>query len=392
MNVTIRKFRQGDKQKVFEFLQRLFAGWRTVQQWSWKFENVEEASGRKAAIWVVEDVGEIVGHLAFIPMKLRVGKQVFPVCQLVDGALDPRYRHGGVYRALVLRVLQDAEKEGNFATFGFANRPSYRIYERIGSLRTICIITKMFKVLSLRNAMKTIRVRFTIGHSRPSANSSLVRDLFPTLRKRAIPTVLDLLRNALASVFSCLSGYKHIIEPAFAIKAVEICELGSEFESMWSRLSGKYRYAFERDNSYLKWRYSNPETKYGVYVAERSGELVGYIAVAYEEKGMTIGKIKVDGLRVGYVMDLVAEEGSMIPLLSIAEKTLEEQGVCLMNCWTTGNSSSQDFFRRMQYYRLPEEIRRITLVASVHASRLDAVISSKQATDILIALGDADLV
>ena len=391
MDVTIRRFREGDKQKVLQFLKTVSAGWRTIRQWSWKFEKVEEAVGRKATIWVVEDAGEIVGHLAFIPMKLRVGNEVFPVCQLVDGALSPKYRHGGVYAALVRTVLQNAEKEGNSATFGFANRPSHRVYAKVGSLHTICTVTKMFRVFSLRNLMKTMRVHLMIDGSGSSGNDSLIRDLFPTLRKQAVPTLLGLLGNVLASVVSGLSRNDYVEKSAFTIRAANIGDL-TRFEGTWSRLSNSYRYAFERDGNYLEWRYSNPEAEYKVYTADRAGDLVGYVVVACEEKSVNIDKIKFDGLKIGYVMDLVAEEEALVPLLMRAERALREQGACLVTCWTTEDSPLHDLFRKMRYYRLPKEIRKITIIASVNASRLEATISSKQTNDVLIALGDADLV
>lgn len=391
MHVTIRRFRERDKQKVLQFLKSVFAGWRTTRQWSWKFEKVEDALGRRAAIWVVEDAGEIVGHLAFIPMKLRVGNEVFPVCQLVDGALSPKYRHGGVYAALVRTVLQDAEKEGNSATFGFANRPSHRVYSNIGSLQTICTVAKMFKVLSLGNLMRTMHVHLTTGGPEPSGNDSLIRDLFPTLRKQAVPTLLGLFRNVMASIVSGPSWVGYIERSAFAIRTANIGDLAG-FEGMWYRLSRNYRYTFERDGNYLKWRYSDPEAEYKVYTADRSGDLVGYVSIACEEKVVSFGKIRFDGMKIGYVMDLIAEEEAMIPLLLMAEKALKEQGACLVSCWTTENSPLHGLFRKMRYYRLPKEIRKISFIADFHASRLEATISSKQTSDVLIALGDADLV
>jgi len=393
MKVTIRKFRESDKERAFAFLKSIFAGWQTLQQWRWKFELVEEALGQKATIWVVEDNSRIVGHVACIPMKLRVGDEVFPVCQLVDGALSSQYRHGGIYKTLVQRVLQDAQRAGCFAIFGFANRPSHRVYTKIQNIRSICLVEKMFKVLSLANALKTLKPSFTKGQPTTSEGGSQIRDMLPTLGKKAIPTLLYLLRDVGASMISCLllGGIKRERGES-ATRPVEVSTSWMGFERTWSRLSKKYRFAFERDGNYLRWRYGNPKTKYQICSIEKSDDSSGYAVITSEEVEVNLGPLRMGGLKVGYIVDLIANQELMTPLLSIAEEALKKQNACVVNCWTTDNSPLQNILRGMRYYQIPREIGKVTFIASVHALCLEGVVSSERIGDTLIALGDSDLI
>lgn len=393
MKVTIRRLRREDEEKMLQFLKTVFGGWKSIRQWDWKFKEVENVPGRDASNWVVEDTGKIVGHLAFIPMELRVGNNILPVCQLVDGALSQKYRHSGVYTNLVRQVLLDAKEKGNLAAFGFANRPSYRVYASLRDFQTICEITKMFKILSLRNALLTLRISLSIGELKKNGNDPVVRDLFLILGRKAISTSIDLVRNTIASAITCVLGSKrYSVTQIPTIDCVETSALEERFRTLWPRLSRNFAITFERDAKYLRWRYVNPAASYRIYAAERLGCLVGYVITASEEVSVNIGKVRFSGLKVGFIVDLVAEDDVMIPLLLRAEEELGKQEVCFVNCWTTENSFAHHIFRRIRYYKVPKEIGKITLVASINSPHLQTTMSSTQTKDVLITLGDSDLV
>jgi predicted N-acetyltransferase YhbS len=393
VKVIIRRLREDERERALQFLKSIFGGWRNAQQWDWKFKEVGKRLGREASNWVVDDAGKIVGHLAFIPMELRVGGNIFPVCQLVDGALSRKYRHGGVYTSLVQQVLLDAKEKGNFAVFGFANRPSYRVYARLRDFQTICEITRMFKILSLKNAMQTLRVSLSVGGLRNDGNGSLARDLFLILRRKAILTLITLIQSTTASAVTYPLGSKpNAVTSAPTIRGVEAPAFGEKFSASWPRMSKNFIIAFERNSKYLSWRYSNPLASYRIYVAERSGRLAGYVITASEETSMDIGKVRLSGLKAGYIVDLVAENEVMMPLLLRAEEELRKQKACFMNCWTTENNSSHNVFQRMRYQKTPKEIGKITLVASINSPHFQTTMSSAHAKDMLITLGDSDLV
>jgi hypothetical protein len=241
--------------------------------------------------------------------------------------------------------------------------------------------------------MKTLHISLSIGELKNNGNDSIVRNLFLILRKKAILTLIELIRSATASAITCtLRSKSCAVAQAPTIRDVEASVLEEKFPTSWLRLFRNFRIAFERDSKYLKWRYNNPAASYKIYVAERSGYLVGYVIITSEERTMDIGKTRLSGLKVGYIVDLVAENDAIVPLLLRAEEELRKQQVCFVNCWTTENSFSHNIFRKMRFYEIPKEIGKITLVANFNSPLLQTTVSSAQTKDILVTLGDSDLV
>lgn len=385
----IRRYQKGDAEKILRFLKGIFGGWQSLRQWNWKFMEVEETQKRKTTIWVVEDHGRIVGHLAAVPMNLRMGSKVFPVCQLVDGGLDLDYRHRGIYSRIVQQVLSDAKEQGSALAFGFANRPSYRIYAMQGSLHKLFEIAQMFKVVGVRNTLLTAKARLVHRDLTDSSKGAEFMDFLLTLKGRAISAFFEFFRNISASLVLGALGSK-IDGISLEFRAIEAAELSEQVEKLWTKLSSVFRFAFERDNNYLGWRYRKPEARYQVYVAEKAGEVVGYFVILCEEKNVNIGKLCIGGVKTGYILDLVCEPNLVTTLISAAEAELERQHASFIYCWTTVDSAVFRALRMSHYYALPNELYKIIMVASVNARDLGAIFSVDP-KDILISLGDGDL-
>ena len=339
----------------------------------------------------MEDDGKIVGHLAAIPMKLRVSSEIFPVCQLVDGASHLQYRHKGLYKDLFDKLLNDVVAEGFGATFGFPNIFFYRVCERRGDFRTICQIKKMFKVLSFHNALTTLQIRL-IPNSEGGDSDSPLKDIFIAQGGKAIATLFDLFRKVLSSTFMSVLKQTKTISKA-ELNKIEPTNEGVKFDADWVDFSSHYRFAFERDPEFLRWRYSNPEANYKTFVAKKGESVRGYAIIGIEDKDITIGRLKFSGLRTGYIIDLVAEADLTVPLIFAAEKELKKQNVCFVQCWATGENSS--FFRTLltrRYYQLPDQLYRVYFVAKVDSSKLKAVIDPRYNSEIFVSLGDSDIV
>ncbi|MCJ7631478.1 GNAT family N-acetyltransferase [Candidatus Bathyarchaeota archaeon] len=384
--MKIRRSREGDEEQTLQFLNSVFPNWGDDHKFRWKFKEVEGALGRKAIAWVVEDAGKIVGHLAFIPMDLRVGNQVLPVCQLVDGAVSPLYRGRGIYTSLVREVRLDAERNGNAATFSMPRviGSAYR------GFRTICSIARMFKILSLKNAVNTVQLHPAAEEIFTIRNESLTTEFYSIPKRQAIFALMDLFRVALGSIISCCLRPASLGKPVHESKVIEVNALGTKLEASWTKLSSNYKSAFERNGKYLKWRYSRPKVEYEAYFVERSSDVAGYVIIGVEELNMGIGKIALGGLKIGYIMDLVAERDLMIPLLLRAEEELKKRKVCLVNCWTIEDTPLFKTLRSMRYNQIPKELAKVTVVANVNASQLESAISSENAKAMLISLGDTD--
>jgi len=388
--VIVRRFRESDQEKTLQFLKNIFGGWHSLRQWNWKFRDVEKAQGRKSIIWVMEADGEIAGHLAAIPMKLRIGTEVVPVCQMVDGATSPQYRHKGLYRKLFQELLNDAAESGFVATFGFANRFVHHLYERQGNFKNICQIKKMFKVLSLRNAANTLQINL-LEKSADTGEDSLLKDLFVAQKEKAVFMLWDLVRKVLVSTATSILGSRSKSDK-IELSEIEPKSLGTEFDGSWINLSRDYKFAFERDKEFLNWRYSNPEADYRAYVVRKGNKVAGYVVTALEEKSINLGRLRFSGLKEGFIVDLVAEKDMILPLISAAEEELKKRQACWTECWATDDSHLFKTLRTGMYHQLPDQMYKVYFVAKVHVQQLKGKISSEYSKDILVSLGDSDIV
>ena len=388
--VMVRRFRKNDLEKTLQFLRSIFGGWHSLRQWNWKFRDVEKAQGRKSIIWVMEADGKIAGHLAAIPMKLRIGTEVVPVCQLVDGATSPQYRHKGLYRKLFQALLNDVAESGFVATFGFANRFFYHLCERQGSFKNIYPIKKMFRVLSLRNAADTLRINLS-EKSADTGEDSLLKDFFFAQKEKAFFMLLDFVRKVLVSTTISILGSRS--KPnKIELPEIEPKSLGTEFDGSWINLYRDYKFAFERDKESLNWRYSNPEADYRAYVVRKGNTVAGYVVTALEEKSINLGGLRFSGPKEGFIVDLVAEKDLILPLISAAEEELKKRQACWVECWATDDSHLFKTLRTGMYHQLPDQMYKVYFVAKVHAQQLKGKISAEYSKDILVSLGDSDIV
>lgn len=390
--VVIRRFREGEEEKTIQFLKTVFGGWFSLRQWKWKFRDVEKVQGRKSIIWVMEVENKIVGHLAAIPMKLRVGSEVFPACQLVDGASSPDYRHKGLYKNLFDGLLNDAVEEGFAVTLGFPNKFFHRVCERQGSFETICQIKKMFKVISARNALNTLRVQSLSENSEDTGENSLLRELLVSPKRKTFSILLDLTRKILTSMVASAFSSQNT-QDKIQLQEIDPKTLGAEAEVVWAKSSRNYKFACERDQRFLNWRYSKPGAEYRAFVVRKGNAHCAYVVIGLEQKSLTIGKLRLWGLKAGYIVDLVAEKDLISPLISTAEKELSKEGACFVECWTTDEESpSFKALRARRYSRLPNEMYKVYFVAKVDEPKLKASISAEYSSEILLSLGDSDIV
>jgi hypothetical protein len=168
--------------------------------------------------------------------------------------------------------------------------------------------------------------------------------------------------------------------------------LGTEFDGSWTNLSRDYKFAFERDKEFLNWRYSNPEADYRAYVVRKGSTLAGYVVTALEEKSISLGRLRFSGLKEGFIVDLVAEKDLILPLISVAEEELKKRQACWTECWATDNSHLFKTLRTGMYHQLPDQMYKVYFVAKVHAQQLKGKISAEHSKDILVSLGDSDIV
>jgi hypothetical protein len=114
-----------------------------------------------------------------------------------------------------------------------------------------------------------------------------------------------------------------------------------EIDVFIKKILFKYPITILRNSAYLNWRYvDHPYLKYKILLARGGNSIVGYIVfrIAKSSGG------KKDFL-VGHVLDLMAENEAVEPLLIEAERQMTIAGVCLIDYFSTGLFHHDDFIK-----------------------------------------------
>lgn len=386
--VLIRELRENDVEQTLEFLNAVFHGWGGYRQWSWKFKAVEAVTGRQSTCFVVEHDGRIVGHLACIPVNARVSGKVVPACQLVDGAIDARYKGKGVYTNLVRTVLTKAGEKNNGLIFGFANEAAFHNYSRHSDLLALCRVTKMVKVLGSRHSLNSLKVRFVereAKQSRKDLNTTRFVERNALILLRQLVKIVPILGASF--VKQCLGshGNDRSADIKRGLSVVERRDF-NKVEKFWIEFSRQISFAVERSSGFLEWRYSRPEMKYRVFFVEKSGFPIGYFIIGQEEKSVGIGNVELAKIRIGCVMDLISKAETAGLLLLIAEEELRKQNSLIAQFWTREESAAYNMLRLSGYDQLPDEI---TIVAKAHEPRYEPLLLNSQ-EGIIVSSGDTD--
>jgi GNAT superfamily N-acetyltransferase len=244
-----------DVNGVIKLFENVFEGSFSVDWWKWKYcSNPAGFRGEEGDIWVAEvNNGDIVGHWAVIPEKMKLHSRTVTVAQAVDAATHPDYRGLGIFRTLVKGVCSDAKKRYPFI-FGFPNE-LYRGYERLGweSFRIVEFLNFINCDIPLKSCFKNV-IKF---HS-----AKIVLKALKAVDHLNSKTLLEE-----------LEGDDVTIE--------KITVFPDEINDFWNSVRSEHEITLERDASFLNWRFSTYLGEYQKFVSRsaKTGEITGYAVV-----------------------------------------------------------------------------------------------------------------
>jgi len=252
---SIRRFRMSDIDGIVELFKNVFEGDFSREWWEWKYIlNPAGFRGEEGDIWIAEaDNGQIVGHWAVIPEKMKLGSKTVTVAQAVDAATHPDYRGHGIFKTLVKRVCSDAKKRYSFV-FGFPNE-LYRGYERLG--------WKSFRMVDFLNFINydcPLKSYF-----RSNITAWFAKIALKMLRAR---NYLSLSLHFEKSIGS-------------NVEVEEATEFSNEINDFWKQARSEHEITLERDSSFLNWRFSKHLGNYQKFIARstETGRITGYMVV-----------------------------------------------------------------------------------------------------------------
>ena len=333
-NLIIRRYEEGDDEKINELLTIVFNGWKGRSYWQWKYKE-NPAGFHVSHIWLAKDGEKVVSYYAMIPIMIKVNDSIIMGVQSVENATHPDYRRRGLFVTLDRLALTEATNDGIKIIYGFPGRRAYIGHIKVG-WRDLGSIPRRYRMLKVRNAVK-----FKMSQdSSMKSKSYNICDIFRLARKvvrkqeptsdetyrfRSIRFSLLLLAAAISNP-RCLfrpRGAKQI--PGLIIKEVD--SFDERITSFWRGISQNFPIAIDRNCEYLNWRYKkNPVNKYVVFIAENKGEIEGYMVLKSESNE-------------GIIMDIISRENRVFAcLLHKALRYFADEGKAVVECWMPDNA------------------------------------------------------
>lgn len=317
---SIRKFKMADINGIVKLFENVFEGSFSGEWWKWKYtSNPVSFRGEEGDIWIAEaSDGEVVGHWAVIPEKLKLGSTTVTVAQAADAATHPDYRGQGIFKTLVKSVCSDAKKRYPFV-FGFPNE-IYRGYEKLG--------WKSFRMIEFLNF---------INYNHP------LKSYFGSgLKFHLAKIALRVLRAR--NYFSLNLHFEKSIGSDVEIE--EVTKFSNEINDFWNLTRSKYEIILERDASFLNWRFSKHFGNYQKFIARstETGKITGYIVV----KRTNIRGIQ-DVLDIVDLHTVPYEDEALIKLIKFAINIAERDELNIIHCRVPQWHKYAKFLRRLEF-------------------------------------------
>jgi hypothetical protein len=235
--VAIRAYRPGDETAILDLFARSFHVPRTLAHWEWKYRF--DPYGREH-ISLAFDSERLVGHYAGYCVPFRVFGRDVVAHQIGDTMTDPSVRHVGR------------------GPTGILGRTALHFYE------TFC----------------EGRVAFNYGFNVANIQKFSMR----FLRSDRVLPIVYRVRSAplprIAPASRWIRGYQMELVRATT----------AEYDELFERVAGDYRFLIRRDAAYLRWRYLQcPDIPYLVVAIRKWRRLVGWIAYRIRENRFSWG-------------------------------------------------------------------------------------------------------
>ena len=352
----IREYREGDENLIFELASAVHGAARDRERWMrwwyWMYRDNPAGTGK---IWVAEHEGRIVGHYALISQHVKIGEEIQKVCQNVDDMTHPDYRYRGIYAALEKRALDEAGKAGANITIGFPNDAAYPGHIKLG-WHDLCSIETMIKPLNPLNIL---------GKYLPN---------------RLLAKICAWLAGSAMNLF--LGTGKPAYVDGLVITRMK--SFDDRIDSLWSKVSKYYEIIGVRNKDYLNWRYINiPGVDYTIYMAEREGQIAGYIVLKRGE---------LRGLACGYIFDLIVAPGEVEIARHLVLKAIEhfkQEKVDLILYQMIGPKAYHDIFRKSGFIISRFISRRFRFIIYLHSPKISEKLV-KNPGHWFVQVGDSD--
>jgi predicted N-acetyltransferase YhbS len=322
----VRSYHDGDEVGIVE-LQNTEPRTRPymLERWFWRYKN----NPYGFLTVVAEHDGKIVGHMAWWLLEMKFGGKKIVASQASELVVHPGYRRQGMFLAMGKALAEMAQDQGVQFTYGFPNAPAY-----VGHLQYGWVDVAQIPMLA--------------GYF----------DTYPMIRRPL---------SSIANLF-----YRKLTKKIVTIDIAKIDRFPESINTLTENALLRYGIFVERNAKYLNWRFfQNPEQQYEVFAYEK-----GYVVTLAES---------LDKRKVGYIVDIVAEDDeAFLALTQKAIAELAKHGVDSVKCLM---QPSHYLLKRVGFTFFPK--RKQTLIARVNTPSFQHIYDANK-RDWFITYGDCD--
>lgn len=253
-DVQIKQFESSDQDALLSFLRLAYAGEPVKSDpvfWRWHFLENPNAGPDDVPLWVVKDGGAVVGQMATIPVRLKVGDGERRALWIIDFILLPQYRG----RKLGKRLMQVARETYCQTMIALGYNEQSEAVLRSHKWMSLGSINRYHKLLFPGHAAREISRLAPVRH--------LANLVYAPLRPR-----LSKLSRAKGGVLR------------------EVKKFDPSFDELWKDASRQWPCAVVRNSSFLEWQFiKQPRKKYDVLAYYEEERLLGYVVLFFRKSG-----------------------------------------------------------------------------------------------------------
>lgn len=310
---SVREYRDGDEEGLLELRRNVHGKVPDEEQWRrrWKWMHRDNPAG-KSRIWLAEHDNIIIGQCPFFFTQMKVGEEVATAAHSRDLMTDPNYRRQGISYTLQTVGQNEVAKEGISIMYSFPNKSNYLSKMKSGWY-DVGLLQFRFKILNTKNLL-----RKHVGN-------------------KLLLAICTAVANLLLSIF-----FKTKEPPKInGLTISRVSFFDDRIDDLWKRVSHDYEIITVRNKEYLNWRYTQvPGAKYEIYIAEKDGQVCGYIVLRAVKEGSLVK---------GYIFDLLIlsnREDVAHCLLSKAIQYFKHQKADFIYCKMMVGKRLLNIFRR----------------------------------------------
>lgn len=262
-----KEFELADAIELNDSYNRFTGRNRTVAQFEWQWINTPEGLG---SMWLLLDGNnKIVGHHGLMAIRFSYFGRPILVGKTENCHIHPPYANKGLYFPFEKKFLKTAIKRFDMLYTNQGRGAPARVRAKLG-YKKVSTYAYYLKVSSF------------------SKFGQIVMNKIKSMTSnRLIIFVLSILSKIVIPILMFLFSRKGQIDNDIILEELEnIDQVSDDLDKFWLTERVKFEITIDRTSKYLKWRiFDNPHRNYNMFIAKKSGKIVGYVITMMDKKG-----------------------------------------------------------------------------------------------------------